>query len=117
MITTLRKELNNLNFDWKTGTIIYQYNPNDIEDIDLLQSDPRVTELIYNKGIEIYKGYDVIHILDKEFDNFYPLPKCPCILAEDKENIYVLARYEGANWLEIIKKDIHYYLKTNALIP
>jgi len=113
MITTLRKELNKLDFNWKEGVIIYQYNPEDINDINLLQTDPRITTLIYNKGIE----YEKICILDKEFDNNESLPECPIFIAEDKENVYIPAKYDGTNWLEVIKKDIFFYLKNNALIP
>jgi len=98
MITTLRKILNDLRFDWENGEIIYQKTKD--------RHSPDSSEIIDAQIID--ENYDV---LDKKFNDGYEGGVgCPRFIARDKEALYFPVRYDGATWGEKIYINIKKYL-------
>jgi hypothetical protein len=93
---TLRRELEELGFDWDSGKILYQ------KTIDFAPGwdEPRDAEYIA-----------ATHpILDEEYSRDYGAPTCPRFVAEDKEAFYFPSQYDGATLVEKIWKDLDKYL-------
>lgn len=96
-MATFRKWLNDLHFDWDTGTLIHQYGKIDewgewgqVVDAKVLgQDDP---------------------ILDRSFDDGFGTYDCPRIIAKDKDALYIPSDYDGASSLEKIFLDLSKYL-------
>ncbi|RKY62981.1 MAG: hypothetical protein DRP95_00130 [Candidatus Latescibacterota bacterium] len=94
---TLRKELDRLGFDWKSGRILVQEV---FENMFHAWSD--------SEGARWVDFDDPI--LDLEFGGFGDEVQCPRFVAEDKEAIYFPAQYDGDTWVEKVYKDIGRYL-------
>jgi hypothetical protein len=101
-MSTLRKWLNNADFDWENGTIIYQpangYSPGWSSGDEL--SLPRI---IANSD----------PILDHEFESGHGAPWAPRIFARDSRAVYFPGQYDGATWLESVIIDPEHYLAGN----
>lgn len=104
-MATIRKWLNESEFDWKNGHIIYQqvtkdsYSPG--------WGDPE-------KGEEIESDH---FILDHEFYSGYGAPQCPRFFAKDNNAIYFPFQYDGATGIEKIFLDPSYYLTKDHPTP
>ena len=100
----LKRWLDNLDFDWKSGRIIYQIT-NDFSSPGW--GTPK-------EALEIDESH---RILTEEFDSGFGGPECPRIIAEDKNFIYFPVQYDGSTWLQKISKNIIYYLSPENPTP
>ena len=94
-MATIREWLDELNFNWKRGRIIYQPckgHP--------CWDDPA--------GAKILEFDDPI--LDEEFDECMGGDGCPKILAEDNSKVIFPCQYNKSTWLEFIYKNTSLYL-------
>jgi hypothetical protein len=94
---TLRKWLDEKDFDWDNGYIIYQEVGED--------ERPGWGEPISGQYITSDDP-----ILDFEFHNGYGGPECPRIIARDDGAVYFPGQYDGATWLNKIIYDLDVYL-------
>jgi len=94
---TLKYWLDSLGFDWASGRIIYQHTE---EGCAPGWTSPESAEQIASDHV----------ILTTEFDCRSGAPKCPRIVAEDKDAIYFPSQYDGATSLEMVWKDLDRYL-------
>ncbi len=53
-------------------------------------------------------------ILDVEFSDDYGGPEAPRFIGYDKEMIYFPARYDGATWVEAIRRNVEDYALMNG---
>ena len=101
-MTTVRKLLDDLGFDWTTGVIVYR---------------PRHAEPFRDaKQWEIFRGH---HILDEEFDELSDGTVGPNIVARDRTAVYIRRQYDGPRWMErIVYHDfVNYYLDHDFPFP
>ena len=97
-MTTLRIELNEAEFDWENGRILWQ------PDGDGWGEGKKPIE-------EITSDHP---IFDEEFDGGYGAPEMPSFFAEDNENIYFPGQYDGATWVAAISK--HLFEKVGEIV-
>ena len=102
-MATLKSWLNDLDFDWESGRIIYQETEGSFCGWD--------TPIA---AMEIGKDDPV---LTREFCDGFGGPECPRIVAEDAVAIYFPSQYDGATRLEKIWKDLSKYLDVKCLTP
>lgn len=105
---TIRELLDDKDFDWENGVIIYQHTDDD---------DPKMANIIgaericnmdsFSPDASTFKNHP---ILDVKFDVGYGSPKCPRFVAKDSKKIYFPAEYDGATWCESVFIDIMEYL-------
>ncbi len=102
-MATIRKWLNELNFDWTKGRIVYQ---------------PSEGHPCWSRPVgAMILGHDD-PILDKEFDDGIGGDGCPRILAEDESKIIFPCQYNKSSWLEFVYKNTSLYLDWEAnVIP
>lgn len=101
---TIRKLLNNEEFDWENGIIIF--NP----------KSSYTKAILYDHlgGARQVDKSD--SILDIEFDSgAYTIPRIPPIVAKDNKYIYIIAAYVGNVWIDKVHIDISEYI--NEPIP
>ena len=97
---TLREWLNDSQFDWSTGIIVYQ-------ETEYYWDDP-----IKAEQIDFYRP-----ILDKIFDDGFGGPEAPLFIASDVDFLYFADNYDGAQRINKIAKDITFYLDIQHRIP
>jgi hypothetical protein len=108
-MANLRQWLNEENFNWAEGRIIYHPTASSNDDFP----SPGWSCL---KGQPILLPHDSA-ILDKEFDAGYGGPQCPRIVADDSLKIYFPSQYDGATGLESIYKDVSRYMEGDIQTP
>jgi len=108
IITTLRKELKGVGFDFENGRIIYQEVIRDLKPGEA--SD--IKDIIITKYIDAND-----RILDRKFNADFGSPNMPRFVAEDNEKIYFPLTYDGSTYIGWVYKDIHQYIAKNELTP
>lgn len=108
IITTLRKKLKGVGFDFENGRIIYQEVIRDLKPGEA--SD--IKDIIMTKYIDVND-----RILDRKFNADFGSPNMPRFVAEDNEKIYFPLTYDGATSIGWVYKDIHQYIARNELTP
>ena len=101
--TTIKKELDQLNFDWDSGKIVYQHLKG-WGDIFTLPEDKWYARLITDSEDEV---------VNRAFDADDSL-RWPRFIAIDGEYVYFIAFYESDVWLEAIPLDITKFLDYSA---
>ena len=101
---TIREWLNEANFNWATGRVIWQ----DVENDEF----PGWDVPLYGQEINLDHA-----ILDKSFNSGYGGPKCPRFIAEDYKCLYFPEQYDGSTSLVVIHKDITHYLNPENEAP
>lgn len=104
----LRDWLNELNFDWETGQIIFQ----DIEENAYCPG--WASECDLKNSVLISKDHP---ILDKEFYSGYGAPECPRFFAKDSKAIYFPVQYDGSTGIEKIIIDVAEYVGSSKPTP
>lgn len=102
MPTTLRSELDGLDFDWDTGKIVFQ--PHKYDTSLGVKRDP-------NQPPRFIEASDPI--LDQGFNPEYGLPTCPFVFARDQKAVYFTAWHDGSSWIERVAIDPEHYLTNN----
>jgi hypothetical protein len=97
-MSTIREWLNDAEFDWETGTIVYQEVSD--EDSSPGWTDPSSASVIAPDH----------PILGKSFHSGYGGPECPRFVAKDDRFIYFPGQYDGSTWLEKVSVNITFYL-------
>jgi hypothetical protein len=115
-MTTLRKWLDSVDFDWSTGKVLIQsrlgdWNREDDYYEDLCKSDSFQDAWTPRFVLEMDS------ILDYEFPTGFGSPKAPCFIAEDSEKLYFPSQYDGSTSIETINKDISTYLQSSCTTP
>ena len=106
IVTTLRKELKRVGFDFENGRIIYQEV---VRDLKPGEADD-IKDIIMTKYIDVND-----RILDRKFDADFGSPNMPRFIAEDNEKIYFPLTYDGATYIGWVYKDIHQYIARSQL--
>jgi len=101
-MTTLRKELESVGFDFDKGKIIIK-ETDDCPGWDNMGSG------------RFIKSTD--SLLDNEFDDGYGRPECPAFIAVDEECLYFPRQYDGATGVDKIHKNIDIYLLDDEPTP
>lgn len=91
-MTTLRKMLKEVGFDWDTGTIILEN---------------RRRNLCHTEDPE----------LDRVFYNGFGSPDGPSFVADDSVCIYWMQEYDGSQYIGKVYKNISRYLKQGEDFP
>jgi len=105
-MTTLRKKLDKVGFDFEHGRIIYQ---------EVFGIEPGWADSgNISKTIEIDSNHP---ILDLEFDDGFGSPNMPRFVAEDENKIYFPCKYDGLTWIAYVYKNINTYVENNELTP
>lgn len=100
-ITTLRKDLNDVGFDWSTGIII--------------SYDTYITGWKCDWELENNKKLIITHdnpILDIEYNYGYGGFEMPYFRAQDKDKIYFPYDYDGSSCVKWVYKNFTQYLET-----
>lgn len=108
IVTTLRRELKRVGFDFENSRIIYQEV---VRDLKPGEADD-IKDIIMTKYIDVND-----RILDRKFDADYGSPNMPRFVAEDNEKIYFPLTYDGATSIGWVYKDIQQYIARNELTP
>lgn len=95
---TIRNWLEEAEFDWDNGKIVYQDTGDGYPGWS--REGPR--ELIPHDH----------PILTKEFDAGYGGPECPRFVAQDLKAIYFPYQYDGATGIEKVFRDVDDYLRS-----
>lgn len=93
-MTTLREDLEDNEFDFANGRVLFQSD----------ESEPRYL----NKDDPIFDAY---------FYEGFGGADNPRIIAEDKDYIYFYSEYDGATWIDRIRKDIDAYRRDDKGVP
>jgi len=100
-MSTIREWLTDEEFDWESGTIVWQNSGELEEDRFSVGWSDRLEATIISHDHPI---------LDYEFDSGYGAPECPRFVAKDKEKVYFPWQYDGATGIDFVWLDMDKYL-------
>ena len=105
-MANLREWLNEQEFDWDKGKIVYQYYEEDPTHFPGWGSPDKAKIIVKSEPV-----------LDYEFDSGFGGANAPRIIAMDNVAIYIIGQYDGSTWMEKIYKDIDVYANMEAEVP
>ena len=109
---TIRKWLDEVNFDWDSGVVIIQ---------DLIEPEESINAPGWAGPGDLYPGKIITQdnkTLNKSFSARYGAPECPRFIAKDKRCIYFPEQYDGSTDICFVYHDITEYLEvTNTDEP
>lgn len=114
METTLRKMLNEVDFNWENAFLVFQTLQDRELNIKWMCPEEKNKFDLRNGQEEC----DILReMLDYKFDAGFGGDEAPHFIADDGESIYYLSEYDGSISLTVVFKDIDNYLNLNNGIP